>query len=342
MRIIIPMAGIGKRLRPHTLLTPKPLLQIAGKPIVERLLDEIMEAAGSDVEEIAFIVGTPGKEVEQRLLSLAKEKNASARIYHQPEALGTAHALSYAADSLKGEVVIAFADTLFKADFKLDHNRDAIIWTKEVEDPRAFGVVELDSTGRITSFVEKPEHPRSNQAIIGIYYVRQGEALKAEIDYLLKNNLREKGEYQLTTCLDHMRAKGSALYTASVDHWFDCGNKQNVLDTNRQILELMKGKRELLASSASLLNCLIQEPCFIGPGVVVKNSEIGPYASIGNGTRIENSVISHSIVQEESIIVGKVMKNSIIGSHVHLVDSKRDNVLREYSIGDYSTEKETE
>jgi glucose-1-phosphate thymidylyltransferase len=340
MRIIIPMAGIGKRLRPHTLYKPKPLLPIAGKPIIERLVDEITEEAGSDVEEIAFIVGSFGEEVEQRLVQLAEAKGARGRIYYQPVALGTAHALSFAAESLKGEVIIAFADTLFKAHFKLDRSLDAIIWTKEVDDPRAFGVVELDGDGRITSFVEKPEHPRSNKAIIGVYYVRRGEVLRDEIDFIMANGIREKGEYQLTTCLDNMRQKGLGLYTAPVDKWLDCGNKQNTLDTNRQVLELLRDSRELLAASASLQNVTLNEPCFIGEDAVVKNSEIGPYVSIGARSRIENSVITNSIIQEDTSIVGQRMANSMIGSQVTLSSTSNNGSTRELSIGDFSSEIE--
>lgn len=340
MRIIIPMAGIGKRLRPHTLFKPKPLLPIAGKPIIERLVDEITEEAGSDVDEIAFIVGAFGEEVEQRLIALAEAKGARGTICHQPSAWGTAHALSYAAESLKGEVIIAFADTLFKAHFKLDHSKDAIIWTKEVDDPRAFGVVELDASGRITSFVEKPEQPRSNKAIIGVYYVRQGEVLRDEIAYIMKNDIREKGEYQLTTCLDNMMKKGYGLYTAPVDKWLDCGNKHNTLDTNRQVLELLKASRELVALSASLENVTLKEPCFIGEGAVVKNSEIGPYVSIGARTRIENSTISNSIIQEDTTIAGQMMTNSMIGSHVTITGATANGQIRELSIGDFSSEIE--
>lgn len=339
MRIVIPMAGIGTRLRPHTLYKPKPLLPIAGKPIIEWLVDEITEEAGADVEEIAFIVGAFGKETEDKLVALAEVKGARGTICHQPVALGTAHALSFAADSLKGEVIIAFADTLFKATFKLDHSRDAIIWTKDVDDPRAFGVVELDSEGRITSFVEKPEHPQSNKAIIGVYYIRDGDLLRQEIEYVLRNDIRDKGEHQLTTCLDNMRDKGYGLYTAPVDLWLDCGNKQNTLETNRQLLEIMKGSRELVAPSASLENVSLNGPCFVGNNAVVKNSEIGPYVSIGARTRIENSMIRNSIIQEDTTIVGQRMINSMIGSHVTLV-GQANGQLRELSIGDFSSNVE--
>lgn len=339
MRIIIPMAGIGKRLRPHTLYTPKPLLPIAGKPIVERLVDEIMEEAGNAVEEIAFIVGAFGDEVEQQLVKLAESKGARGTIYHQPEALGTAHALSYAADSLSGEVIIAFADTLFKADFKLDHSKDAIIWTKEVDDPRAFGVVELDGGGQITSFVEKPQDPQSNQAIIGIYYIREGEKLRAEIEHIVAHNITDKGEYQLTTCLDNMRANGAALYTASVDLWLDCGNKQNMLDTNRQILDLLKSTNNLISKSAKLAGSSVIEPCYIGDNVRLTNSQIGPHVSIGEGTTIENSVLKNSIIQDQCTLVGQSIVNSMIGNQVTLVNKGNSAGARELSVGDFSTEK---
>jgi len=338
MRIIIPMAGIGKRLRPHTLFTPKPLLPIAGKPIVERLVDEIMQESSAAVEEIVFIVGQFGQDVDERLLKLASDKGAVGRICYQPEALGTAHALSFASEYLNGEIVIAFADTLFKTEVRIDHSKDGIIWTKEVDDPRQFGVVELDAEGRITSFVEKPEEPKSSRAIIGIYYIREAERLREEIDYVIANDIRDKGEYQLTTCLDNMRRKGSTLYTADVNLWLDCGNKDNTLDTNRQILELMKADKDLISATARVENSRISPPCFIGEGARVKNSEIGPHVSIGAATAITDCVITNSMIQEHTIITGKMLRNSMIGSHVTLLSKTREQAVRELSIGDFSSD----
>ncbi|MFQ3575583.1 MAG: nucleotidyltransferase family protein, partial [Cytophagales bacterium] len=167
MKIIIPMAGMGKRMRPHTLTVPKPLVPIAGKAIVHRLVEDIVKVCGEPVEEVAFIIGNFGKEVEDRLIGIASQVGAKGSIYYQHEALGTAHAIYCAEKSLSGKVVVAFADTLFKADFKLDSSEEGIIWVQKVEDPRPFGVVKIGNDGSITDFVEKPENFVSDLAIIG-------------------------------------------------------------------------------------------------------------------------------------------------------------------------------
>jgi glucose-1-phosphate thymidylyltransferase len=177
MRIIIPMAGMGKRMRPHTLTVPKPLIPIAGKPIVQRLVEDIVKVCGEPVEEVAFIIGDFGKEVEQKLIAIAEAEGAKGSIYYQDQPLGTAHAILCAQESMKGKTVVAFADTLFKADFKLDTEQEGIIWVQKVEDPKPFGVVKLDSNGSITDFVEKPEHFVSDLAIIGIYYFKERAAI---------------------------------------------------------------------------------------------------------------------------------------------------------------------
>src|ERR1041385_7596592 len=201
MRIIIPMAGSGKRMRPHTLTIPKPLIPVAGKPIVQWLVEDITKVCKEKVTEIAFVIGDFGKEVETNLLKIAESEGAQGRIYYQDEALGTAHAILCAKESLSGKVVIAFADTLFRADFTMDEDKDGVIWVSKIEDPRAFGVVKVNKENIITDFVEKPQTFVSDLAIIGIYYVKDGENLKKEMQHLIDNNIREKGEYQLTNAL---------------------------------------------------------------------------------------------------------------------------------------------
>jgi glucose-1-phosphate thymidylyltransferase len=172
MRIIVPMAGMGKRMRPHTLTTQKPLIPVAGKPIVQRLMEDIHKVCGQSIEEIAFIIGDFGAEAEQNLIKIAESLGAKGTIYHQQEALGTAHAIHCAKESLAGPVVVAFADTLFKADFILDQSKDGIIWVQQIEDPRQFGVVKVDANNIITDFIEKPQEFVSDLAIIGIYYFK--------------------------------------------------------------------------------------------------------------------------------------------------------------------------
>ena len=229
------MAGRGSRLRPHTLTIPKPLIPIAGKPIVQRLVEDISNVCNEKVDEIAFIIGDFGKEVETNLISIAKSLGAKGSIYFQEEALGTAHAILCAKESLKGNIVVAFADTLFKADFKLDNSSDGIIWVKQIENPSAFGVVKLNSTGEITDFVEKPDTYVSNLAIIGIYYFKSGEQLCNELEYLIDNDIKEKGEYQLTNALENMKNKGVVFRPGEVKEWLDCGNKNVTVATNKPV-----------------------------------------------------------------------------------------------------------
>ena len=183
MKIIIPMAGRGSRLRPHTLTTPKPLVPVAGKPIVQRLVEDLSASFRNEVDEIAFIIGDFGSEVEKDLLEIADKLGAKGSIYHQDQPLGTAHAILCAAPSLDGNVIVAFADTLFKADFSFDKNADGIIWTQQVADPSAYGVVKLDNEGFITDFVEKRDTFVSDMAIVGIYYFSDGNNLKNELKY---------------------------------------------------------------------------------------------------------------------------------------------------------------
>src|ERR1017187_8561909 len=235
MKIIVPMAGMGKRMRPHTLVTPKPLLPIAGKAIVQRLVEDIVDVCKEKVDEIAFIIGDFGKDVEARLIKIAEDLGAKGSIYYQEEALGTAHAIYCAKNSLKGKVVVAFADTLFRAEFNFDETCDAIVWVNKVEDPRAFGVIKLNDKNEITAFVEKPNPFISDLAIIGIYYFKDGENLKNEIKYLLDNKILDKGEYQLTVALENMMKKGKIILPGKVTEWMDCGNKDATVDTNKRI-----------------------------------------------------------------------------------------------------------
>jgi len=197
MKIIVPMAGRGSRLRPHTLTVPKPLVPVGGKPIVHRLVEDIAKTSTEKVTEIGFIIGDFGAEVEAELIAVAESLGAKGNIYYQEEALGTAHAVLCAQEMLDGPVVVAFADTLFKADFTIDQNVDGILWVKQIEDPSAFGVVKLDDEGTIIDFVEKPTEFVSDLAMIGIYYFKEAEKLKIELQYLIDNGIIKGGEKQL-------------------------------------------------------------------------------------------------------------------------------------------------
>ncbi len=333
MKIIIPMAGMGKRMRPHTLTVPKPLIPIAGKPIVQRLVEDIAQTTDEKIEEIAFVVGRFGKEVEDGLIRIAESLGAKGKICYQDEPLGTAHAILCAGDTVSGHIIIAFADTLFKTDFKIDLHTDGIIWVNKVDDWKNFGVVEMDAEGVITNFVEKPDHFVSDLAIIGVYYVKDGDLLRKEMQYLLDNNLREKGEYQLTNALESMKQKGTRFVPGKVDEWLDCGNKDATVYTNQRILELKKGFEKLVSASVKNIGSVIIEPCYIGENVVIENSVIGPHVSIGNNSKVKNSLIRNSIIQNSVTITEKNIANSMIGSFASL-EGKPDDL----SISDFSTQ----
>lgn len=334
MRIIVPMAGMGKRMRPHTLTTPKPLIPVAGKSIVQRLVEDITKVCGQKVEEIAYIIGRFGKEAEDNLVQIAENLGAKGSIYYQDEALGTAHAIYCAKDSLSGPVVVAFADTLFRADFTLDADKDGIIWVQQIPDPRQFGVIKVNADNIITDFVEKPQEFVSDLAIIGIYYFKDGDNLRNEIKYLLDNDIREKGEYQLTNALENMKQKGVRFSPGQVIEWLDCGNKDATVYTNQRVLENVKDSENLVAESAKIINSEIIEPCYIGEGVHIENSKIGPHVSLGNNTKVSDSVITNSILQTNVKVESSSIDNSMIGHFAELTKSNGS-----YSISDYSTIK---
>jgi glucose-1-phosphate thymidylyltransferase len=333
MKIIVPMAGRGSRLRPHTLTIPKPLMPVAGKPIVHRLVQDIAKVCGEPIDEIAFIIGDFGIETEEHLIKIAEGLGAKGSIYHQEEALGTAHAILCAKESLKGNVVVAFADTLFKADFTLNTSDDGIIWVKQIDNPSAFGVVNLDEDGTIIEFVEKPQTFVSDLAIIGIYYFNSGEKLCDELQYLIDNNIMENGEYQITNALENLKQKGAKFKTGKVNEWMDCGNKDVTVETNQRVLSFEKDN--IIEGTYKSENSIIIPPCFIGDNVLLKNTIIGPHVSVGNNSIIKSSVINNSIIQNESVIKNAIITNSMIGNKVEYLGVKKD-----LSIGDYTQIKE--
>lgn len=324
------MAGIGKRMRPHTLTIPKPLLKIAGKPIVQRLVEDIAKVCKEKIEEIDFIIGDFGQDAENMLLSIAFDAGAKGKIFYQDVPLGTAHAVLRAEKSLNGKIIIAFADTLFKSDFILDESRDGIILVHQVSNPAAFGVVKVNNNDVITEFLEKPKAFVSNLAIIGIYYFRDGEYLKKELQYLVDQNLQSYGEFQLTDALENMKQKGTAFTAGKVLEWLDCGNKEATVYTNKRILELCEGEK-LIADSAIVENSIIIPPCYVGENVRLINSIIGPHVSVEENTAIDYSVITNSIVQSNTKISCVNLDNSMIGNYVEYYGGKKD-----VSIGDYT------
>lgn len=332
MNIIIPMAGMGKRMRPHTITTPKPLVPIAGKPMVHRIVEDIVNTTDQKIKEIAFVISRAfGTEAENNLIAVAEKFGAKGRIFYQDQPLGTAHAILQAAECLHDNVFIAFADTLFKASFTIDTQKDAIIWTQKVEDPSAFGVVKMNSDHTISEFVEKPKDFVSDLAIIGVYYFRDGAYLKNELQYLLDNEIMQKGEYQITDAMENMKNKGTKFYTDQVEEWLDCGNKDATLYTMERVLEIKKDSESLIHPDAKIINSTIITPCFIAKGAIIENAVVGPYVSVEANAHISKSVVDRSIIGESSTVKNCVMTLSLLGNCVNC-NAKPD----EHSLGDYS------
>lgn len=335
MKIIVPMAGRGSRLRPHTLTIPKPLIPIAGKPIVQRLVEGIAEVLEEEIDEIAFIISEDfGVEIEEKLKEIAKGLKAKPTIYYQDKPLGTGHAIMCAKASLEGPAVIAYADTLFKADFKLDKEADAVMWVKKVDDPEAFGVVNLNDEGHITELVEKPKDFVSDLAVIGIYYFKDVSQLKTQLEKVIEENIMHGGEYQINDGIKKMREHGAIFKPGQVEEWMDCGNKHVTVETNSRMLNFIheEQKEKLISSSLKIHDAEIIEPCFIGENVFLKNAKIGPNVSIGNGTVVDNCTIKNSLIQEHSEITNAKLDKAMIGNF-----AKFNGEFTSVSIGDYST-----
>jgi glucose-1-phosphate thymidylyltransferase len=335
MKIIVPMAGRGSRLRPHTLTIPKPLVPVAGKPIVHRLVSDIAGVLDEAIEEIAFILGDPaffGDDVVNSLTQLAECLGAKPSIYRQLEPKGTGHAIMCAEPSLSGPAVIAYADTLIRADFNLDKSADAVIWTKKVDNPQAYGVVNLNDNNEIIELVEKPLEFVSDLAVIGIYYFKEVAALKQELQYVLEHDIIHGGEYQINDGIKRMMSKGMVFKPGTVDEWMDCGNKEVTVETNRKMLQFLQDDGvPLLSETHSQINAKVIPPCFIGEKAIIENSTVGPYVSIGEGTKIVNSNVTNSIIQKHTLIENAHLENAMIGNHA-VFNGKFTSV----SLGDYS------
>jgi len=333
MKIIVPMAGRGSRLRPHTLTVPKPLIPVAGKPIVHRLVEDIAGVLNQPIDEVAFIIHESfGKQVANELIAIAQKLGAKGTIYYQNEALGTGHAIMCAKDSLSGPAVIAYADTLIRADFDLDTTADSVIWVKQVDQPEAFGVVNLNANGEIIELVEKPKEFVSDLAVIGIYYFKDVAVLKSELQSVLDNNIIHGGEYQINDGIKQMMAKGMKFVPGQVDEWMDCGNKDVTVETNTRMLGFLhQDGEELVSKTIKLENATIIPPCYIGDDVVLINATVGPNVSLGKGCHVVDSTIKNSLVQTHSHIKNASLDNAMIGNHASF-----DGNFTSISIGDYS------
>lgn len=323
------MAGRGTRVRPHSHTVPKPLLPVAGKMIVERIVETFARTLDRDITEIVFILGPDfGQEIKDALKEMSTRHNAKASFRVQETAQGTAHAVYCAEQDLSGECIIVFADTIFDMEGTVSiEDADSVIWLKEVEDPSRFGVA-VEEEGKITDFVEKPSEPISNLAIIGVYYFREAEKLKEEIEYLLENDIRGHGrEFQLTDALDRLLKNDNVFKKATVDEWLDCGTLPAWLETSGIIVE----KEFQEVDEDRFTDTKIIPPVYIGEDVELENCIIGPYASIAGGSMLKKCTVKNSLIQEEASLHDCKIENSTIGRYVELRD-----VDQEVHLGDHS------
>ena len=329
MKLIVPMAGRGTRLRPHTHVTPKPLLPVVGRTMVERIVETFAEAIG-DFDEAVFILGPDfGDAVRDELTEICGRFDISASFGVQDRALGTAHAVAQAGDRLEGECVLVFADTLFSMESAPDLDADAVVWVKTVEDPSRFGVAVKDDAGRITDFVEKPDTPISNEAIVGIYYIRDGARLGREIQYLIDHDVTGKGdEFQLTDALDRMLKDGATFKTASVSEWLDCGTIPAIKETSGIVIAKEGENRK----EGTVENSTIIEPVYVGPDAVIRDSVVGPYTAVHGRATVTGSSVKNTIVFADSHVEDSALDGSLVG-HSAVVRQ----FAGELNIGDHAT-----
>ncbi|NWJ47988.1 MAG: NTP transferase domain-containing protein [Chloroflexi bacterium] len=308
MKIIIPLAGLGTRLRPHTFSKPKPLVTVAGKPVLGHILDEL---AILDVEEIIFIVGYLGDQIEKYVSKNYPQYKA--RYIVQSEMLGQAHAVNLAQDYIQGDVLIIFADTIFKTDLSLLKNlsTDGVIYTKGVEDPSRFGVTELDEHGIITRLVEKPTTFVSNLAVVGIYYFKKSEWLFSAINKQVERNIQLGGEYFLADAISIMIEEKAKFNAFTLEVWEDCGKIDALLLTNRYLLGKLSGEFH----KDEYHDSVIVPPVYIAPDAKIERSVIGPYVSIAAGAEVIDSILRDCIINEKAVVKASTLSNSVIGSN---------------------------
>lgn len=315
MRVVIPMAGLGKRLRPHTYSRPKPLVNVAGFPMLKFLLDTFKDLP---IEEYVFIVGYLGEQVEQ----WTRERYPiNARFVVQEELIGQAHAVHLAREYLQGDLILVFADTLFSADLSIiqQTDADAVAFVREVEDPRRFGVANLDATGRVTGFTEKPASLDNKNVVIGLYYIRYAEKMLAAIEEQMARRKMTKGEFFLTDAFQIMIDQGSRFVTAPVTAWLDCGLPDTVLETNRWLLATGHDN----SAQALREGVAIIPPVYIDPSARISRSVIGPHVAISAGCEVSDSIISDSVIDEKAVVQHAVLTASLIGSEAKVIGKPR-------------------
>ncbi|MBN2781452.1 MAG: NTP transferase domain-containing protein, partial [Candidatus Marinimicrobia bacterium] len=307
MKAIIPAAGIGKRLQPHTLNRPKVMVPVAGKPILEHISSALLEAG---FNEISVIVGYK----KESIVDYFTAKYPGTFTFPvQEEMKGLAHAVLYGLDDVEEPVLIILGDTIIDMDLSIFHDgRENMIAVVEVEDPKRFGIVETDEKGRITGMVEKPENPTSNQAIAGVYFLKNQQKLKQAIETLIRDDIRTRNEYQLTDALALMMRSGEPFRAVPIKAWYDCGTPETLLSTNRFLLT------KHAANHGTCVDCILHEPVYIGKGTRIEHSEIGPDVAIGNDVKILHSCIKNSMVFAGAVLQDVDLHDSLIGEGTDL------------------------
>ena len=316
MQVIIPLAGKGTRLRPHTHLVPKPMLKVAGRPVMDWVMDKLQ---GLGVSELIYITGHLKEQVEEYARA---HYSYPSRFIEQKVQDGTAGAINLARPFVREPVLIVFVDTVFEADLSLitRTQADGIIWAKEVEDYQRFGVVVTDAQGYMTRIVEKPSEPISKLANIGLYYIKDTAALWRGIDHVLQSPAN-KGEFYLTDAFQHMIEHGRKILTAEVGGWYDCGKLDTLLETNEVLLNMGHAKRR------EFPGVTINDPVLIQDGVVIEQSEIGPNVTLEAGTRVRNSRLQHTIVGQKCVIADSSLHHSMLGDRVTVQGLKGSSTL---------------
>jgi glucose-1-phosphate thymidylyltransferase len=329
MKLIVPMAGRGTRVRPHSHVTPKPLLSVRGRSIVERIVDTFSQVLPEPPDDGVFVLGPDfGGGIRDQLAELCDERGITPHFPVQEDALGTAHAVGCAEEHLHGEGVVVFADTLFELTREVTlGDADVVAFVREVDDPRRFGIAVRDGE-TVTELVEKPDDPVSNEALIGIYYIRELAKIEEGIDYLIENDLKGAGgEYQLTDALDHRLQEGDVFTTANVEAWMDCGTIPALLNTTGRVLERESDDLH----QGTVEDSVVHDPVYIGPDATVENAVVGPYVSIEEGATVSDSVMRNSIVFAEGRVVNAVLTDSIVGRH-----AVANGQVQSVNIGDHS------
>lgn len=312
MKAVIPVAGIGTRLRPHTHTQPKSLIPVAGKPILAHIVDQLVEAG---INEFVFIIGYLGDKVEEYILKTYP--NIKTQFVIQTSGKGTGHAIWLAKEAIKDSpILIVFGDTICELNWAdILTNENSILGVKVVEDPRHFGVAETNEQGLITKLVEKPAIPKSNLALVGIYKINQTHLLMECLEHNIQNSIKTHNEFHLTDALMCMVNKGAQISTYNVNLWFDCGKKDILLQTNELLLKRNYSNKD---KHYDFINTIIIEPVFIGENAKISNSIIGPNVSIGEKANIEYSIIKESIIGPYAELKNAVLSQSLIGNDAFL------------------------